>query len=41
LLRRLCSCKKKAPVSYAEKEDIETMLRKIKNINPYLSLNFD
>ena len=32
LLRKLCDCKTKIPANYAEKEDIETHLRKIKNV---------
>ena len=32
LLRKLCDCKTQVPASYAEKEEIETNLRKIKNV---------
>ena len=41
LLRKLCTCKTKIDTSYWEKEEIETSLKKIKNIKPHLNIDFD
>jgi len=41
LLRKLCECKTKKPASSAEKEDIETHLRKIKNVAPSIDASFN
>ena len=41
LLRKLCECKTQKPASFAEKEDIETNLRKIKNVLPSIDVEFN
>ena len=41
LVRKLCDCKTQRQATYAEKEDIETHLRKIKNVITNLDVSFN